>query len=169
MKVCLVMDKTNAMRMLDTAKITYDTVEYECGEDDEIIGLHAAEQTKSILPQQCFKTLLARGERHGILVFCVPVTGELNLKAAAVCARDKRVELTHVKELFDLTGYIRGGCSPLGMKKKYPTFIDASAKDYDKIGISGGKRGLQLILSPTELAKYINARFYPLIKGYDVR
>jgi Cys-tRNA(Pro)/Cys-tRNA(Cys) deacylase len=163
------MDKTNAMRMLERAKIAYDTVEYECGDEDGIIGLNAAAQTKEILAGQCFKTLVARGERRGILVFCVPVTGELNLKAAAVAARDKRVELTHVKELFDLTGYIRGGCSPIGMKKKYPTFIDASAQKYDKIGISGGKRGLQLILNPLELAKFLNAQFYPIIKGYDVR
>ncbi len=160
------MVKTNAMRMLDKAKIPYEVVEYECDED-ELIGLHAAEQIKSITPQQCFKTLVARGEKKGLLVFCVPVTGELNLKAAAVCARDKKVELIHVKELFELTGYIRGGCSPVGMKKKYPTFIDASAQSYDKIGISGGMRGVQIILYPKDLVKFTAAQLHELTKEYN--
>lgn len=157
------MVKTNAMRMLDRAKIKYETFEYECNDDDNI-GLHIAEQIKVIAPSQCFKTLVARGERKGILVFCIPVTEELDLKAAAVCAGDKRVELTHVKELFDLTGYIRGGCSPIGMKKKYSTYIDASAQNHDKIGISGGMRGVQIILSPADLIKFTGARLYPLTK-----
>lgn len=160
------MVKTNAMRMLDKAKISYQVVEYTCDEDD-LIGLHAAEQIKEITPPQCFKTLVARGEKKGLLVFCVPVTAELDLKAAAVAARDKRVELIHVKELFDLTGYIRGGCSPVGMKKKYPTFIDASAQSYDKIGISGGMRGVQIILSPTELVKFTGAQLNPITKVLD--
>ena len=158
------MVKTNAMRMLDKAKIAYETVEYECG-DDDLIGLHAAEQIKVITPQQCFKTLVARGEKKGLLVFCVPVTGELDLKAAAVGARDKRVELIHVKELFELTGYIRGGCSPVGMKKKFPTFIDASAQSYDKIGISGGMRGVQIILNPLELVRFTSAQLHELAKA----
>lgn len=157
------MVKTNAMRMLDRAKFKYETFEYECGDEDHI-GLHAAEQIKVITARQCFKTLVARGEKKGILVFCIPVTDELDLKAAAVCAGDKRVELTHVKELFDLTGYIRGGCSPIGMKKKYPTYIDASAKNYEKIGISGGMRGVQIILDPSELVKFTGAKYYSLTK-----
>lgn len=157
------MVKTNAMRMLDKAGINYQVVEYKCDEDD-LIGLHAAEQIKIITPQQCFKTLVARGEKKGIFVFCVPVTGELNLKAAASSAGDKKVELTHVKELQGLTGYIRGGCSPVGMKKKYPTFIDASAQNYDKIGISGGMRGVQIILNPQELAKFTDAEFCDLAR-----
>lgn len=160
------MVKTNAMRMLDKAKISYEMVEYECG-DDDLIGLHAAEQIKVIAPPQCFKTLVARGEKKGILVFCVPVTAELDLKVAAVCARDKKVELIHVKELFDLTGYIRGGCSPVGMKKKYPTFIDASAQSYDKIGISGGMRGVQIILNPTELVEFAGAELHLLTKQLE--
>lgn len=158
------MVKTNAMRMLDRAKIPYETVEYDCGEDDELIGLHAAEQIKVITPQQCFKTLVARGEKRGPVVFCIPVTAELDLKAAAVAAGDKRVELIHVKELFGLTGYIRGGCSPVGMKKKFPTFIDATAKDYDKIGISGGQRGVQMILDPKELVGFTGAALCALTK-----
>jgi Cys-tRNA(Pro)/Cys-tRNA(Cys) deacylase len=161
------MVKTNAMRMLDKAKIAYETVEYQCDEDD-LIGLHAAEQIKIITPPQCFKTLVARGERKGLLVFCVPVTGELDLKAAAYCARDKKVELIHVKELFDLTGYIRGGCSPIGMKKKYPTFIDATAQNFDRVGISGGIRGVQMILNPAELVKFTGAELCALTKKPEI-
>lgn len=155
------MQKTNAMRMLDKAKIKYETFEYECESEDQI-GLQVAEKIKIIKPEQCFKTLVARGEKKGILVFCIPVTDELNLKAAAKCAGDKKVELTHVRELFDLTGYIRGGCSPVGMKKKFPTFIDASAANFDKIGISGGMRGIQIILSPDDLVKFTRAGLYDL-------
>lgn len=162
------MTKTNAMRMLDKAKIQYDTFEYECDED-ELIGLHAAAQIKTLTPQQCFKTLVTRGEKKGVLVFCVPVTAELDLKAAAVSAGDKRVEMIHVKELLGLTGYIRGGCSPVGMKKKYPTFIDQTALNFDKIGISGGQRGLQLILNSEELLKFTEAKPCNITKQYDVR
>lgn len=150
------MQKTNAMRMLDKAKIKYETFEYECESEDQI-GLQVAEKIKIIKPEQCFKTLVARGEKKGIMVFCIPVTEELNLKAAAKCAGDKKVELTHVSELFDLTGYIRGGCSPVGMKKKFPTYIDASAANFDKIGISGGMRGIQIILSPNDLFEFTHA------------
>lgn len=153
------------MRMLDKAKIAYEVVEYECDEE-ELIGLHAAEQIKEITPPQCFKTLVARGERKGLLVFCIPVTRELDMKAAAACAREKKIELIHVKELFDLTGYIRGGCSPVGMKKKYPTFIDSSAQNYDKIGISGGMRGVQMILNPNELFKFTGAQLGEITRAY---
>lgn len=149
--------KTNAMRMLDKAKISYETFEYTC-ESDEQIGLQIAEKIKVIKPSQCFKTLVARGEKKGIVVFCIPVTEEVDLKAAAKVCGDKKVELTHVKELFDLTGYIRGGCSPIGMKKSYPVFIDSSCLDYDKVGVSGGMKGVQLILSPSDLIKFTRAK-----------
>lgn len=157
------MQKTNAMRMLDKAKISYETFEYEITDDDEI-GLQVAEKIKTIKPCQCFKTLVARGEKKGILVFDVPVTEELDLKAAARAAGDKKIELIHVKELFDLTGYIRGGCSPVGMKKHYPTFIDISAQQYDRIGISGGMKGIQLILNPNELIKFTRARCFDIVR-----
>ncbi len=160
------MNKTNVMRMLDKAGIAYETAEYECEEDD-LIGLHAAEQIKSITPPQCFKTLVARGEKRGLLVFCIPVTKELDLKAAAVLAKDKRVELIHVKELPKLTGYIRGGCSPIGMKKKFPTFLDASARQYEKIGVSAGARGAQVILAPGELAAFTEAEFGEIAKDME--
>lgn len=150
------MIKTNAMRMLDKAKIAYETFEYTCESDDEI-GLQIAEKIKIIKPCQCFKTLVARGEKNGIIVFCVPVTDEVDLKLAAKVCKDKKVELIHVKELFGLTGYIRGGCSPIGMKKNFPTFIDSSCLLYDKIGVSGGMKGIQLIIKPDELVKFTRA------------
>lgn len=162
------MTKTNAMRMLDKAKIPYETFEYEFS-DDELIGLHAAAQIKTLTPAQCFKTLVTRGEKKGILVFCVPVTAELDLKAAAASAGDKRVEMIHVKELFGITGYIRGGCSPIGMKKKYPTFIDSTALDFGKIAISGGQRGLQIILAPRDLIEFVGASPCSITKQYDLR
>ena len=146
------MNKTNAMRLLDQAKISYRTAEYEYDEQD-LNGMHAAEQT-GIPPEQVFKTLVARGEKRGILVFCIPVCCELDLKKAAVCVKDKKVELIHVKELLGLTGYIRGGCSPIGMKKKYPTYIDETAQLYPEIAVSAGMRGCQLLLTPSALIDY---------------
>lgn len=146
------MNKTNAMRLLDAAKIPYRAVEYEYDEND-LSGQHVAAVT-GMDPDQVFKTLVARGERKGILVFCIPVSCTLDLKKAAAAAGDKKVEMTHMKELLGLTGYIRGGCSPVGMKKKYPTFIDETALLYDEIAISGGTRGLQMVLSPASLMEY---------------
>ena len=106
-------------------------------------------------PEQIFKTLVARGEKRGYLVFCIPVCCELDLKKAAKAAGDKKVELIHVKELLPLTGYIRGGCSPVGMKKKFPTFLDETAELWDKIAVSAGARGLQMILPPLALMELI--------------
>lgn len=146
------MNKTNAMRLLDAAGIPYRAVEYEYDEND-LGGLHVAEVT-GMDPDQVFKTLVARGERKGVLVFCIPVSCTLDLKKAAAAAGDKKVEMTHMKELLGLTGYIRGGCSPVGMKKKYPTFIDETALLYEEIAISGGARGLQMVLSPEALMDY---------------
>ena len=105
-------------------------------------------------PEQVFKTLVARGEKRGILVFCIPVCCALDLKKAAKAAGDKKIEMVHMKELLPLTGYIRGGCSPIGMKKTYPTFIDETAQLYDEIAVSAGMRGQQLILSPDDLIDY---------------
>ena len=144
--------KTNAMRLLDQAHIPYRTAEYEYDEKD-LNGMHAAEQT-GMPPEQVFKTLVARGDKKGILVFCIPVSCTLDLKKAAHAAGDKKVEMIHMKELLGLTGYIRGGCSPVGMKKKYPTFMDETAALYDEIAISGGARGLQMVLDPQQLMEY---------------
>lgn len=157
------MVKTNVMRQLDAAKIPYETATYEYSEDD-LSGVHAAEQIKIIRPEQCFKTLVARGEKTGVNVFCLPVAAELDLKKAAAAAGDKRMELIHVKELQGLTGYIRGGCSPIGMKKKYPTYIDESAHAFELIGVSAGRRGEQIILNPLALKDFIDASFTPLVR-----
>ena len=145
-------NKTNAMRLMDAAKIPYRAVEYEYDESD-LGGEHVAAVT-GMNPNQVFKTLVARGDKKGILVFCIPVSCTLDLKKAAHAAGDKKVEMIHMKELLGLTGYIRGGCSPVGMKKKYPTFMDETAALYDEIAISGGARGLQMVLDPQQLMEY---------------
>ena len=115
-------------------------------------------------PEEVFKTLVARGERTGINVFCIPVCFELDLKKAAKAAGDKNMAMIPVKELLSLTGYIRGGCSPVGMKKKYPTFIDETAQLYDEIAVSAGARGHQMLLNPEELAQFVAAKFVDLIQ-----
>lgn len=145
-------NKTNAMRLMDAAKIPYRAVEYEYDESD-LGGEHVAAVT-GMNPDQVFKTLVARGDKKGILVFCIPVSCTLDLKKAAHAAGDKKVEMIHMKELLGLTGYIRGGCSPVGMKKKYPTFMDETAALYDEIAISCGARGLQMVLDPQQLMEY---------------
>ena len=156
------MNKTNAMRMLDAAGISYRAVEYEYDEND-LGGLHVAAVT-GMDPDQVFKTLVARGEKCGILVFCIPVSCTLDLKKAAKAAGDKKVEMIHMKELLGLTGYIRGGCSPVGMKKKYPTFMDETALIYDEIAVSGGARGLQMVLSPEALLEYADIVAWDLVE-----
>lgn len=149
------MNKTNAMRQLDKAGIWYEPIEYEVDEND-LSGMHIAEQT-GLDPNLMFKTLVARGEKNGPVVFCIPVNAELDLKKCAKAAGDKRVELIAVKELLGLTGYIRGGCSPIGMKKKFPTFIDETAILFDKITVSAGVRGCQLMLDREGLVEFLSA------------
>ena len=155
------MVKTNVMRLLDAAAIPYRTAEYEYDEND-LSGIHAAKGT-GMPPEQVFKTLVARGDKQGCLVFCIPVCCELDLKKAAKAAKDKKVDLIHVKELLPLTGYIRGGCSPIGMKKKFPTYMDETAQLYDEIAVSAGVRGCQIILRPEDLADYCAISFEDLI------
>lgn len=155
-------NKTNAMRLMDAAKIPYRAVEYEYDESD-LGGEHVAAVT-GMNPDQVFKTLVARGEKKGILVFCIPVSCTLDLKKAAHAAGDKKVEMIHMRELLGLTGYIRGGCSPVGMKKKYPTFMDETAELYDEIAISGGARGLQMVLSPMALMEYADITSVDLVE-----
>lgn len=154
--------KTNAMRLLDQAKIAYQTAEYEVDESD-LSGVHLAE-TMGVDVAQVFKTLVTRGERKGIHVFVIPAAEELDLKKCAVVAGDKRIEMIAVKELLPLTGYIRGGCSPIGMKKKYPTHIDETALLQDTIYVSAGQRGIQLLVQPQVLADYVGAAFGDLTK-----
>ena len=143
--------------MLDRAKIPYEVLSYEYDESD-LSGVHAA-QALSLDPAQVFKTLVTRGGKGGVFVFCIPVGAELDLKKAARCAGVKNIEMLHVRELQGLTGYIRGGCSPVGMKKQYPTFIDASANMFGEIYVSAGLRGQQLKVSPRELKEFIGAQF----------
>ena len=138
------MTKTNAMRLLDAAGIAYRTAEYEYDESD-LSGKHAAQQV-GLPEEQVFKTLVTRGDKTGLLVFCIPVSDELDLRRAASVSGNKKLEMIHVKELLPLTGYIRGGCSPIGMKKKYPTYIDETSILFDEIAVSAGQRGLQIIL-----------------------
>ena len=155
-------NKTNAMRLMDAAKIPYRAVEYEYDESD-LGGEHVAAVT-GMNPDQVFKTLVARGEKKGILVFCIPVSCTLDLKKAAHAAGDKKVEMIHMKELLGLTGYIRGGCSPIGMKKQFKTIADSSAKNFDEIIFSGGRLGAQIEMNPNELADLINMDFADIIK-----
>ena len=149
------MNKTNAMRKLDKAGIKYEPIEY-APDDSDLSGVHIAKQT-GLPPEIMFKTLVARGEKRGLLVFCIPVNAELDLKKCAAVAGDKRVELVAVKELLGLTGYIRGGCSPIGMKKDFPTYFDETVILYDKITVSAGIKGCQLMLSQSELIDFIGA------------
>lgn len=146
------MTKTNAIRLVEQAGLPYRTAEYDYDETD-LGGLHAA-QAVGMPPEQVFKTLVARGDKSGILVFCIPVCCELDLKKAAKAAGDKKIEMVHMKELLPLTGYIRGGCSPIGMKKRYPIFIDETAQLHEEIAVSAGTRGQQLILPPDGLIDY---------------
>ncbi|NLP35493.1 MAG: Cys-tRNA(Pro) deacylase [Clostridiales bacterium] len=150
------MVKTNAMRLLEQAGISYKALEYEVDEDN-LAGEHVAEQI-GMPPEQVFKTLVVKGQKKGIMVFCIPVNSELNLKKAAAVVGDKKIEMLHVKDLLRTTGYIRGGCSPIGMKKKYPTFIDETAFLFDEITVSAGIRGCQLCIPRERLIDYIDAK-----------
>lgn len=150
------MTKTNAMRLLEQAHIPFRTLEYKVDETD-LSGIHVAKQV-NIPMEQIFKTLVVHGEKCGFMVFCIPVAEELNLKKSAAFVGDKKIELIPVKELFPLTGYLRGGCSPIGMKKKFPTFFDETALLFDEIGISAGVRGMQILLSPNSVIPYLNAK-----------
>jgi len=149
------MNKTNAMRRLDTAKIKYEICEYVPDEND-LSGVHVADQIGK--PHEIvFKTLAARGDKSGIVVFCIPCAAELDMKAAATVSGNKSIELLHVKDLLAATGYIRGGVSPIGMKKSYPTYIDASAEHHQKITLSAGMKGAQLLLDREEIIKFLGA------------
>jgi len=144
--------KTNAMRMLDAAKVEYSVLEYEYDEND-LDGHHVADFLN--LPyEEVFKTLVARGESGEYLVFCLSVDDEVDLKKAAKVAREKRVELIPVKELLPLTGYIRGGCSPIGMKKKFKTYFDEMILLVDDVSVSGGVRGVQIRMKALDLIDF---------------
>lgn len=146
--------------MLEAAGIPFRTAEYEVDEND-LSGTHVAAQLGQP-PEQVFKTLVLKGEKTGYLVCCIPVNEELDLKKAARAAKDKKVEMIPMKELLPVTGYIRGGCSPVGMKKKFPTFIDETAILFDEIAVSAGVRGAQIIINPEKLCEYVGAEMTEL-------
>ncbi len=153
-------NKTNAMRILDKNKILYKTRTYEC--DEFIDGIHVADLNGDSY-EQSFKTLVTVGKTGEHYVFVIPVDKEIDFKKAARFVGEKSIEMIHVKDINTLTGYIRGGCTPLGMKKLFPTIIQESATQFDEIIISGGKIGMQIILNPQDLAKVVNARFGDVI------
>ena len=147
--------------MVEQAGFPCSEAFYEYDEND-LNGMHAA-QAIGLPYEQVFKTLVARGLRTGINVFCIPVCCELDLKKAAKAAGDKNMELIQVKELLPITGYIRGGCSPLGMKKKYPTYIDETCILYEQIAVSAGERGHQLLLPYQALTTLVDAKLIDII------
>lgn len=147
--------KTNAMRILDKHNISYETIQYEC--DEFIDGLHTAEKTEAPV-EQSFKTLVLQGKSRQYYVFVLPVAEEIDLKQAARLVEEKSIEMIHVKDITDITGYVRGGCSPLGMKKNYPVILQENACNYDKIYISGGRIGTTLCLSPKDLIQVTGAK-----------
>ena len=150
-------EKTNAARLLDRAKIAYELIPYQVDEE-HLAATHVAEQLGEEIA--CvFKTLVLRGDRTGCFVCVVPGDHEVDLKAAARVSGNKKADLIPMKELLPVTGYIRGGCSPIGMKKAFPTYIHASASEHPFIYISAGVRGLQLKLAPADLAAYVRAAF----------
>lgn len=156
------LEKTNAARLLDRARITYDLVPYEVDENN-LAATHVAEQLGEPI-EQVFKTLVLKGDRNGFLVCVVPGNGEVDLKKAARASGNKSVAMIPMKELLPTTGYIRGGCTPIGMKKRFPTFLHTTALDFEHIYISAGVRGLQLRIAPTDLVQYTEAEVTDLIE-----
>ena len=154
--------KTIAARMLDQLKITYELRAYEVSED-ELDAITVARKV-NMPPEATFKTLVARGDKTGVVMACIPGNAELDLKKFASATGNKKVELVAVKEIQSLTGYIRGGVSPLGSKKKYPLYLDHSAFDHERISVSAGQRGLQMILAPQDLQRATAASLADLAK-----
>ena len=149
-------EKTNVARLLDKAGIKYNLIPYEFDEND-LAAQHVADSLGQPI-ERVFKTLVLHGDKTKHIVCVVPGNTEVNLKALAKVSGNKKVEMIAMKDLLGVTGYIRGGCSPIGMKKKFPTFIDESCLAFDYIYISAGQRGLQLRLSPTDLIAYTQAK-----------
>ena len=154
--------KPHACRILDSMKIAYTTKEYEVDESD-LSAVHVAASVGMDV-KMVFKTLVCRGDKNGVLMACIPGDGELDLKALAVVSGNKRVEMVALKEVLGLTGYIRGGCSPLGAKKNYPVYLDESSGNFDIIAISAGKRGEQILLNPDDLVTAVKATVAKLIR-----
>jgi Cys-tRNA(Pro)/Cys-tRNA(Cys) deacylase len=155
--------KTNAMRILDAKKASYEMLTYD-NKDGKIDGVSVAEKIGRN-PKEVYKTLVAQGTSNNIYVFVIPVAAELDLKKAAKAAAEKKIEMVPVKDIQKWTGYIRGGCSPIGMKKEYQTFIDESCLQIDSIIVSAGKIGVQIVLAPAKLKELTNAEITHLIKN----
>ena len=156
--------KTNAMRFLDKSKIEYTVQTYEC--EEFIDGIHTAEKLGQPL-EETFKTLVAKGKSGSYYCFLLPVALELDLKKAARSVGEKSVELLHVKDITAVTGYVRGGCTPIGMKKQFMTVIHSSAADMGQFYISGGRIGVQIHLSPQQLVKAIRGKFVDIVLQQD--
>lgn len=156
------MKKTNAARMLEKESVPYEVREYPVDLDD-LGAEHAAEATDLSL-ERVFKTLVARADGKIVILACVPGTGELSLKSLAALSGHKKAEMVHLKEIQGLTGYIRGGVSPLGTKKPFPVFLDESALEFPSIAVNGGKRGTLLLVDPRELVRVLKATTGPLMR-----
>ena len=154
-------EKTNAARLLDRAKIAYDLVPYTVDEDN-LAATHVAEELGEDIAT-VFKTLVLRGDRAGLFVCVIPGDKEVDLKAAARVSGNKKADLIPMKELLPTTGYIRGGCTPIGMKKPLPTFIHSTCLDHERIYISAGVRGLQIAIAPADLVSFVGATVTDLI------
>jgi len=158
-------EKTNAARILDKAKIRYGIITYEVNEDD-LSAVHVAGQLNEPV-ERVFKTLVLKGDKTGYFVCIIPGAEEVDLKKAASISGNKNCEMIPMKELLPVTGYIRGACSPIGMKKHFPAYIHATCLDYEEIYVSAGKRGLQLLMAPKDLVQEIDAIVGLLIKAED--
>ena len=157
------MKKTNAARWLDSLRIDYKLVEYEIDESD--LSAETVAGKVNLPPGQVFKTLVARGDKTGVLMACIPGNSELDLKAMAAVSGDKKVEMVHVKEIQQITGYIRGGVSPVGVKKRYPVFLDESATAFPFISVSAGVRGSQIFVSPGDLIKALDMKLCKIARS----
>ena len=147
-------DKTNAIRLLDKQRIEYSLIPYEVDEND-LSAVHVAQQLNESV-DQVFKTLVLKGDKSGYFVCIIPGAKELNLKTAAKVSGNKNCDMNPMKDLLNVTGYIRGACSPIGMKKQYPTYIDKTVEEQSLIYVSAGKRGLQIQIKPQDLFQIVN-------------
>lgn len=159
----MALKKTNAARILDELHLEYELRGIPADEVEELSATAMA-NTLGVPPEEVFKTLVARGDKNGVVMACIPAEAELNLKALAQVSGNKNVHMVPLKEVLPLTGYMRGGCSPIGAKKAYPVFIDESAQLFERIFVSAGQRGLQLHLAPESLVKAVNATYADLCK-----
>ena len=154
--------KTNAVRIMEASKVPFELLEYEI--DEEALSAEDAAAKTNVPEEQTFKTLCARGDKQGVMMVCVPAGRELDFKKLASASGSKSAELVHLKEVNGLTGYIRGGCSPIGTKKKYPVYIDETAILFDYITVNAGQRGLLFKLIPDDLIKVTEAQAADLLR-----